>query len=352
MSQRNGDAAPGPNLRALMAIRALRDRVRELEDEARVPVAVVGMSCRLPGAPSIDALWRMLTEGGEGVGPVPPERWDAEALYHPDPNRHGRLTSRRGGFLTGLDRFDAAFFGISSREAPQVDPRQRLMMELAWEALEDAGVAPGSLAGSRTATYVSVLTGDYEVISRDDDRRIEMYTGTGMSNTILSNRLAYVFDLRGPSMTIDTACSGSLVGVHLACQELAEGGSELAMVGGVAVNLLFRGELFFSRANALAADGRCKTFDARADGIVRSEGAGLVVLKRLDRALADGDRVYAVIQGTAVNQDGRSNGMMAPNGRAQEALLEDAYRRAGVSRPRCSTSRPTAPGPPWATPSR
>ncbi|MCB9793476.1 MAG: SDR family NAD(P)-dependent oxidoreductase [Alphaproteobacteria bacterium] len=330
MSQRHRDAPPGPNLRALMALRALRERVQELEAEARAPIAVIGLSCRLPGAPSVDALWRMLTEGGEGVGPVPPERWDAEALYHPDPNRPGRLTSRRGGFLTGLDRFDAAFFGISSREAPQLDPRQRLILELAWEALEDAGLAPGALAGSRTASYVSVLTGDYEVISRDEDRRIEMYTGTGMSNTLLSNRLAYVFDLRGPSLTLDTACSGSLVGVHLACQELARGDSELALVGGVSVNLLSRGELFFSRANALAPDGRCKTFDARADGIVRSEGAGLVVLKRLDRALADGDRVYAVIRGSAVNQDGRSNGIMAPNGRAQEALLEEAYARAGV----------------------
>lgn len=330
MREHAPDPELSPTKRALLAIRELRGRLDAAEAARHAPVALVGMSCRLPGAPSIDALWSMLTEGREGTGPVPPDRWDADALYHPDPSRYGRLTSRRGGFLTGLDRFDAAFFGISSREAPQVDPRQRLMLELAWEALEDAGIPPGSLAGSRTSSMISVLRADYEVCSRDEDRQIETYTGTGMANTIISNRLAYVFDLRGPSMTIDTACSGSLVGLHLACRDLRARDADLALVGGVSVNLLPWGELFFSRIDALAADGRCKTFDDRADGIVRSEGAAMIVLKRLEDALADGDRIYAVVRGSAVNQDGRSNGMMAPNGHAQRAVLAAACADARV----------------------
>ncbi|MCB9541107.1 MAG: acyltransferase domain-containing protein [Myxococcales bacterium] len=324
------EAALSPTQRALLAIRRLKAELAAAETARHAPVAIVGMSCRLPGAPSIDALWSLLTEGREGTGPVPRDRWDADALYHPDPTRFGRLTSRRGGFLDGLDRFDPHFFGISSREAPQVDPRQRLVLELTWEALEDAGIPPATLAGSNTATLISVLRADYEVVSRDQDRQIETSTGTGMASTIISNRLAYVFDLRGPSMTIDTACSGSLVGMHLACRDLRAGTADLALVGGVAINLLPWGELFFSRLDALASDGRCKTFDDRADGIVRSEGAAMIVLRRLDDALAAGDRIYAVIRGSAVNQDGRSNGMMAPNGHAQRAVLAAAYADARV----------------------
>ncbi|MCB9540736.1 MAG: type I polyketide synthase [Myxococcales bacterium] len=330
MGKNPNEAELSPTQRALVAIRQLRAELDAAEAVRHAPIAIVGMSCRLPGAPSVDALWSMLIEGREGTGPVPRERWDADALYHPDPTRYGRLTSRRGGFLTGLEAFDAAFFGISSREAPQVDPRQRLVLETAWEALEDAGIPPSAIAGSQTASIISVLRADYEVCSRDEDRQIENYTGTGMASTIISNRLAYVFDLHGPSLTIDTACSGSLVGTHLACRDLRERTSDLALVGGVSVNLLPWGELFFSRINALATDGRCKTFDDSADGIVRSEGAAMIVLKRLDDALADGDRVYAVIRGSAVNQDGRSNGMMAPNGHAQRAVLQAAYADARV----------------------
>ncbi|MEZ4432902.1 MAG: type I polyketide synthase [bacterium] len=329
-TEAEAEAELSPTQRALLAIRRLKAELAAAETARHAPVAIVGMSCRLPGAPSIDALWSLLTEGREGTGPVPRDRWDADALYHPDPTRFGRLTSRRGGFLDGLDRFDPHFFGISSREAPQVDPRQRLVLELTWEALEDAGIPPATLAGSDTATLISVLRADYEVVSRDQDRQIETSTGTGMASTIISNRLAYVFDLRGPSMTIDTACSGSLVGMHLACRDLRAGTADLALVGGVAINLLPWGELFFSRLDALASDGRCKTFDDRADGIVRSEGAAMIVLRRLDDALAAGDRIYAVIRGSAVNQDGRSNGMMAPNGHAQRAVLAAAYADARV----------------------
>ncbi|MCB9551676.1 MAG: acyltransferase domain-containing protein [Myxococcales bacterium] len=329
-TEAEAEAELSPTQRALLAIRRLKAELAAAETARHAPVAIVGMSCRLPGAPSIDALWSLLTEGREGTGPVPRDRWDADALYHPDPTRFGRLTSRRGGFLDGLDRFDPHFFGISSREAPQVDPRQRLVLELTWEALEDAGIPPATLAGSNTATLISVLRADYEVVSRDQDRQIETSTGTGMASTIISNRLAYVFDLRGPSMTIDTACSGSLVGMHLACRDLRAGTADLALVGGVAINLLPWGELFFSRLDALASDGRCKTFDDRADGIVRSEGAAMIVLRRLDDALAAGDRIYAVIRGSAVNQDGRSNGMMAPNGHAQRAVLAAAYADARV----------------------
>ncbi len=236
-----------------------------------------------------------------------------------------------GGFLEDLDRFDASFFGISPREAPHIDPRQRKVLEVAWEALEDAGMPPPSLAGSATGVYMATLSNDYDMMISQNYSRISAATGAGTANSIIANRLSYVLDLHGPSLALDTACSGSLLAIELACRSLRAGETSLAITGGVSINLLPKADMFFSRAGALSPVGRCKTFDSAADGIVRSEGVGVVVLKRLVNAVEDGDRVYAVIRGGAVNHDGSSNGIMAPNGEAQKRVLREAYRNAGIA---------------------
>jgi len=295
------------------------------------PIAIVGMSCRFPGADTLDGFWRLLCEGRDAVTEIPAERWDIDALYDPDPTAPGKMLTRYGSFLKGLDQFDASFFGISPREAAHLDPRQRLMLELAWEGLEDAGAPPDSLAGSRTGVFIATLTDEYAELLYRDINRCDIYTGLGSAHSIVANRISYFLDLRGPSLALDTACSGSLIATHLACQSLWSGESSLALVGGVSLNLLPYNFIFFSKARALAPDGRCKSFDARADGYGRGDGAGIVVLKPLSRALADGDRVYAVIRSSAVNQDGRSEGITAPSRQAQEELLREAYRQADVS---------------------
>lgn len=303
----------------------------ELYSREPEPIAIVGMECRFPGAKNRDEYWQLLHDGVDAVTEVPEDRWDVDAFYDPDPAAPGKMNTRHGGFVENLEAFDAYFFGMSPRQAAPLDPRQRLMLEVTWEALEDAGIPPDSLAGSRTGVYVATLRDDYDRLLFADLTRADAYSGTGTAHTMVANRISYVFDLRGPSMAVDTACSGALVAVHLACQSLRTGESELALAGGVHVNLLPDANVFFSKAGALASDGRCKTFDARADGIVRSDGAGVAVLKPLHRALDDGDPIYAVIRGSAVNQDGRSEGIMAPNRQAQEMLLRDAYERTTIS---------------------
>jgi acyl transferase domain-containing protein/acyl-CoA synthetase (AMP-forming)/AMP-acid ligase II/acyl carrier protein/short-subunit dehydrogenase len=299
---------------------------------AAEPIAIVGMACRLPGAGSPEDLWDLLARSGDAITEVPADRWDVDALYDPDPAAPGKMTTRWGGFLPDLDRFDAAFFGISPREAAQLDPRQRLMLELAWEGLEDAGIPPGELAGTQTGVFVATQSADYgTIVSRDFPDLVDAYSGPGNASSLVANRISYALDLRGPSLAVDTACSGSLVAVHLALRALESGEVDLALAGGVNVLLEPSLNVFFSKAGALAQDGRCKSFDSRADGIVRSDGAGLVVLKRLGDALRDGNRVRAVMLGSAVNQDGRSNGITAPNGEAQRDVLRRAYRSAGIS---------------------
>ncbi|GIV97557.1 MAG: hypothetical protein KatS3mg057_2214 [Herpetosiphonaceae bacterium] len=295
------------------------------------PIAVIGMACRFPGARNLKEFWKLLCNGGDAIREIPAERWDADAFYDPTPGTPGKMVTRWGGFLEDIECFDAAFFNISPREAVHMDPRQRLLLEVAWEALEDAGIPPDSLAGSQTGVFIATLKDEYGESIFAHPEEVDAYTGTGSADTILANRLSYFFDLHGPSLTIDTACSGSLVAVHLACQSLRSGESSMALVGGANLILKPDANLFFSRAGALAPDGRCKTFDARADGIVRSDGVGLVVLKRLSDALADQDHIYALILGSAVNQDGRTNGLMAPSGKAQERVLRQAYRNAGIS---------------------
>ena len=320
-----------PAKRALIEIKELRARLDAAQRDRDAPVAIVGMGCRYPGASDIGEFWDMLVNGRDGITEVPRSRWNVEAVYHPDPSAPGKMSSRQGGFLPRIEEFDAAFFGITPREAPYVDPRQRLMLEIAWEALEDAGIPPGSLSGSQTGVFVATLTSDYSDILMRDLRRAEAYSGPGTANCVIANRISYFLDLHGPSITLDTACSGSLVALHMACESLRGGECSLTLAGGVSVNLLARSNVFFTKAGALSPDGRCNTFDERANGMIRSEGAGMVALKLLSDAVAAGDSVVAVIRGSALNHDGRSNGIMAPNGEAQKAVLREAYRRAGIS---------------------
>jgi 3-oxoacyl-(acyl-carrier-protein) synthase len=273
----------------------------------------------------------LLRSGEDAIREVPPDRFDQHAFYDPDPAAPGKMNTRWGGFLDGVDQFDPHFFGISPREAARMDPQQRLLLEVPWEALQDAGQVPEHLAGSPTGVFIGIATNDYGRLQWNDLDRIDAYAGTGNALSIAANRISYLLDFRGPSLAIDTACSSSLVAVHLACCSLRNGESTLALAGGVNLILSPAIAINFTKAGAMAPDGRCKAFDARANGYVRSEGAGVVVLKPLSRALADGDPIHAVIRGSAVNQDGRSNGLMAPNPLAQEAVLREAYRQAAVS---------------------
>jgi len=307
---------------------AVADRGREATSE---PIAIIGLGCRFPGANDPQAFWQLLRDGVDAITEVPAERFKLDAFYDPDPAAPGKTNTRWGGFLKQIDRFDPHFFGISPREAARMDPQQRLLLEVAWEALQDAGQVVERLAGTRAGVFIGISNNDYGRIQFGDPHRIDAYAGTGNALSIAANRISYLFDFRGPSMAIDTACSSSLVAVHLACRSLWNGESSLALAGGVNLILSPAITINFTKAGVMAPDGRCKAFDARANGYVRSEGAGVVVLKPLSRALADADPIYAIVRGSAVNQDGRSNGLMAPNPLAQEAVLREAYRRAGVS---------------------
>ncbi|WP_020673664.1 type I polyketide synthase [Amycolatopsis nigrescens] len=298
---------------------------------AAEPIAVVGIGCRLPGGvDGPERFWRLLMDGDSAISDVPEERW--AQFGHDSPEQAQRLSrlSRRGGFLDGISAFDAEFFGIAPREAAAMDPQQRLLLEVAWEALEQAGIAPESLRGSSAGVFVGISGNEYSHLTLNDLSRIDAWSGTGAALSIAANRLSYVLDLRGPSVAVDSACSSSLTAVHLAIQSLRSGESEVALAAGV--NLLLAPGIVvnFDEMGVLSADGRCKAFDAAADGIARAEGAGVVVLKPLSKAVRDGDRVLAVLRGSAVNSDGRSNGLTAPNPEAQQALLRAAYRSSGV----------------------
>ena len=293
------------------------------------PIAIIGMGCRFPGARDPDEFWRLLVEGREAISEVPKDRWDIDDYYDPDPLAPGKMNTRWGGFIERVEHFDPQFFGISPREAACMDPQQRLLLEVAWEALEDAGQVPERLAGTPVGVFMGVSSYDY---GRADTNptAIEAYMGTGNAGSIAANRLSYLFDFRGPSLVVDTACSSALVAVHLACQSLWKGESSLAIVGGANIILSPTITITFTKAGMMSPDGRCKAFDAAANGYVRGEGVGGVILKPLAEALEDGDAVYAVIRGTAVNQDGRSNGITAPSREAQEDVIREACRQAGI----------------------
>jgi acyl transferase domain-containing protein len=294
-------------------------------------IAIIGMSCRLPGANNLEAFWTLLSEGIDAISEIPSERWPIDAFYDAEPGKPGKMSSRWAGLIDNIDCFDAEFFGISPREAKAMDPQQRLALELTWEALEDAAIAPTSLAGSRTSVFMGAATCDYHRKIYKNPETIGPYQGVGTSFSIVANRISYLLNLRGVSTAIDTACSSSLVAVHLAGQSLLSGESDLSLVGGVNAILSPEPMINFSQARMMATDGHCRTFDAQASGYVRGEGGGIVVLKRLSDALRDGDIVRAVINGTAVNQDGLTNGLTAPNGLAQQAVIEEALARCAYA---------------------
>ncbi|MEP7211102.1 MAG: type I polyketide synthase, partial [Alphaproteobacteria bacterium] len=324
--------ALSPLQRAFVALEETRARLAEAEGAAREPIAVVGLGCRLPGAENPQAFWRLLKEGREAIGPLPADRWDVEALYDPDPETPGRIATRAGGFLKDVSGFDPAFFGITRREACGMDPQQRLLLEVAWESLENAGYPPDRQTRTSTGVYVGVAGNDYATMQMKtgDEELLDGHFASGIAHSVVSGRLSYLLGLEGPSLSIDTACSSSLVAVHLACQALRAGDCRMALAGGV--NLILSPDIFIalSRGRMLAPDGRCKTFDAKADGFARGEGCGIVVLKRLRDAVADGDKVLAVIRSSAVNQDGASSGLTAPSGPAQRAVIREALERAGI----------------------
>lgn len=295
------------------------------------PIAVTGIGCRFPGAASPAAFWKLLLDGVDAITDVPPGRWDVDAFYTPLESRPGKMNTRRGGFLDAVDQFDPVFFNLSPREAAQMDPQQRLLLEVGWEALEHAGVDPGSLAGRAVGVFVGISNNDYDRLPSNRIGSRDAYTGTGNALSIAANRLSYVLDLRGPALAVDTACSSSLVAVHLACESIRRGESEMALVGGVNLILAPDVSVTLSQAQMLSPDGCCKTFDAAANGYVRGEGCAVMVLKPLSAAQRDGDTVLALIRGSAVNQDGRSNGLTAPNGRAQQAVIQQALSNAGVA---------------------
>lgn len=316
-----------PVKRALLRLEELEARLAAAERARTEAIAIVGMSCRFPGgADDPGTFWRLLRDGVDAITEVPPERWNVDEYYDPDPDRPGKMYSRHGGFLKNVDLFDAAFFRISPREAASLDPQQRLLLEVSWEALEDAQVAPDTLHGSATGVFVGVTTNDYAQLQMQEGgtANLDGYFFTGNPLNTIAGRVSYFLGLHGPSMALDTACSSSLVSIHQACQSLRAGECELALAGGVNLILSPAATVAVARTRALAPDGRSKTFDAAADGFVRSEGCGVVVLKKLSVALAAGDRVLAVIRGSAVNHDGASGGFTVPSGKAQEDVIRKA----------------------------
>ncbi|MFN7984381.1 MAG: SDR family NAD(P)-dependent oxidoreductase [Vicinamibacterales bacterium] len=314
---------------ALMARRVRAESHAVLDAD---PIAIIGMACRVPGGGDTpERFWEVMSTGTDAVREIPRDRWPIDDWYDPDPAAPARSIVKCGGFLESVDGFDAGFFGIVPREAERMDPQQRLLLEVATEALDDAGFSRAHLAQTRAGVYIASYHNDYAQLQYRDWETIDARTLTGTLHSVIANRLSYLLDLRGPSISVDTACSSSLVAVHLACQSLRAGETDMAVAGGVSV--MAAPDLFvsMSKVGFMAPDGRCKTFDTRADGFGRGEGCGVIVLKRLADAVADGDRVLAVVRGSAVNQDGHSTLMAAPNGLAQQAMLRGALANAQVA---------------------
>lgn len=303
-----------------------------LSVESKEPIAVIGMACRFPGgANSIEEFWRLLQKGFDGISEVPKDRWDIDEFYDPDPDAPGKINTRRGGFLNiDVSLFDASFFRISPKEAECMDPQQRLLLEVTWEALESAGIPPHTLNGQKVGVYIGIATHEYAqlIAQYQDKNEITSFNATGNFASVASGRIAYFLGCEGPTLTVDTACSSSLTAIHLACQALRAGETELAIVGGVNLLLAPDNMIDFSKAHMLSNDGYCKTFDSNADGYVRGEGCGVVLLKRLSEAKRDNDNLLALIKGSAINQDGASSGLTVPNGRSQVNVIRAALAQA------------------------
>lgn len=320
--------------RALLAIQDTRAKLEAAERRNSEPIAIIGMGCRFPGgARNAESFWQLLRDGRDAIVPVPSERWDADAYYDANPDAPGKMVTCRGGFLSAADApdmFDAAFFEIAPREAASMDPQQRLALTVAWETLENAGYAPASLRGSRTGVFLGIASNDYSqrMMAADDTALLDAHFASGVAHSVASGRIAYLLGLEGPGVSLDTACSSSLVAIHLACQSLRAGDCTLALAGGVNLMLAPETTALLSRARMLSPAGTCRAFDDSADGFVRGEGCGMVALKTLARAQADGDNVLAVIRGTAINQDGASSSLTAPNGPSQVRLMRQALENA------------------------
>lgn len=297
------------------------------------PIAIIGMDCRLPGGVGSPCqFWELLKNAQDAITEIPKDRWNADHFYDPNAEEPGKTIAKWGGFLDQISLFDPTFFKISPREAKYMDPQQRILLEICWNALEDAGLIPSTLKTKKVGVYIGAFNADYQILTCTSQNYDELgqYSATGNALTLVSNRISHVFDFRGPSMTVDTACSSSLVALHLACQSLHNHESDLAIVGGV--NLLLVPSFYISESQGkyLSPDGRCKTFDMRANGYVRGEGAGIVVLKSLDKALQDHNHIYATILGTAVNQDGKTSGISVPNMESQIEAIQTACRQANI----------------------
>ena len=310
----------------------LRSQLDKLERDVREPIAVIGIGCRFPGgADTPEAFWQVLQNGVDVIQEIPPQRWDVDAFYDRNSQAPGKISTRWAGLIDRAAEFDAGFFGIAPREAISMDPQQRLLLEVAWEALERAGLSPAKLAGTQAGVFIGISGSDYYQLQLSEGySKIDAYFASGNAHSVASGRLSYILGLQGPCLSVDTACSSSLVAVHLAVQSLRNAECDTALAGGV--NLILSPEITIalSKAEMMAADGRCKAFDARADGFVRGEGCGVLVLKRLSYAVRDNNRILGLIRGTAINQDGRSNGLTAPNGPAQEAVIRSALANGGI----------------------
>ncbi|MEA5619315.1 SDR family NAD(P)-dependent oxidoreductase [Cronbergia sp. UHCC 0137] len=311
---------------ALKQIQDLREKLKAQTE----PIAIVGMGCRFPGnADTPEKLWQLLQNGHDAITEVPSDRWNLETFYHHNPATPGKMSTRYGGFIGHLKEFDADFFGIAPKEAISLDPQQRLLLEVTWEALENAGILPEQLTDSKTGVFIGMSSNDYTThLLKRPVTDIDAYLATGNSHSTAAGRISYILGFTGPSLAVDTACSSSLVAVHLACQSLRQGECQLAVVGGVNRILSPEFTINFSQAGMLAADGRCKTFDAKADGFVRAEGCGVIILQRLSDALTGNNPILAVIRGSAVNQDGRSSGLTVPNGVSQQTVIRQALENA------------------------
>ena len=328
---------PGPaDYKALMAealveLEVMDAKLRAMEREKSDPIAVVGMGCRFPCANDPESFWALLLRGGDAVGEVPWERWDLQEYYDANPDAPGKTYSRHAGLLEGLQGFDAEFFNITPREAESVDPQQRLLLEVSWEALERAGIPPDSLQGTQTGVFVGIASQDYsrQLLARGI-KKIDAYMATGTAHSVAAGRVSYTLGLKGPCVAIDTACSSSLVAVHLACQSLRIGECELALAGGVNCLISPDGTINLSKLRMLSPTGRCRTFDDGADGFVRAEGCGILVLRRLSEAVARREPVLAVIRGSAVSHDGRTSGLTVPSGPSQQEVIHQALQRADV----------------------
>ena len=320
---------------ALLELRQMREKVSAFETEKYEPIAIVGMGCRYPGGvDDPESLWRLIREGKNAVTEVPENRWDIDAYYDADPDAPGKMYTRYGGFVDNMDQFDCSFFGITPREAACLDPKQRILLEVVWESLENANIPAESLFGSSTGIFVGIANFDYmsRQLTTVDLAELDNYFTTGSSLCVAAGRISYVLGLTGPSFIVDTACSSSLLAIHLACQSLRTGESDLAIAGGV--NMLLSPEISvnFCRNRMLSVDGKCKAFDVSGDGYVRGEGCGMVVLKPLSKAKADKNNIIALVRGSAANQDGASGGLTVPSGPSQEQVIRQAL-AAGKVKP-------------------